>query len=264
MSIKTFAILFTIIGLSMSQGVLPKHCKVAFAAADPSTGCKTCDSGYGRKQTNKTRRILQNSVGQGPVTKPNYECSKCTVSNCTACNSAYDSCETCTSKYFPSNTRVSGTTQTERLLQTAGMKYCKRCVSPCDKCTGLKVCSTCLSGYRFIAQSNSCNACTVKNCSTCPDAEGTCTMCKSKFYMDANTCKNCMANCNKCTAEENCSACALDYSFNKDSKECVKKPFFKRGSTWIVIILLLIILGVVLCVVISKKSEDSGLTESLK
>lgn len=79
------------------------------------------------------------------------------------------------------------------------------CIAPCDKCTTLNDCSTCISGFFYNSGTKRCNACTVKNCDDCLSDINTCTTCKTGFIVNNSICicsganfelnGNCLAAC---------------------------------------------------------------------
>ncbi|KAH0571860.1 Cysteine-rich membrane protein 1 [Spironucleus salmonicida] len=63
---------------------------------------------------------------------------------------------------------------------------------------------------------------TIGNCNLCiAAAPDTCTGCKTTFFLDANECKACSANCTTCSAADKCTACAEGYEVKADA--CVAK-----------------------------------------
>jgi hypothetical protein len=80
----------------------------------------------------------------------NGSCISCNVSNCKACGSTINICETCLTGY----SIVQG--------------QCVLCnVSRCTKCIGVNICGNCSSATTFTNTGSSCFYCQDLNCKTC-------------------------------------------------------------------------------------------------
>lgn len=265
MKLSTFLLVFLMIGLITAAQVTEDkdpHCKTIYINDPDYTGCKICDTGYGRKEGKlSTARILTSRTLQTP--KKNMICIACSMPYCTNCNDRYDSCTTCKDGYFPNQKQVSTNLKfyKERLLQET-IKVCYKCVSPCKNCTSKDTCLSCIPRYTFFE--NKCQKCTPEHCLNCDKNINICQECDKRYFQKDGKCQSCIKNCNVCENATTCKECFLDYTFKEG--ECKKKPFFKRFWVWFWIILGLIIVGLVVLIVMSKNKENDNpeLAESLK
>lgn len=101
----------------------------------------------------------------------------------------------------------------------------KRCIN--NKCVDYCYNISCIAGYTTEENSNGC--CCVSlcsdNCTNC-SSSGSCTQCKSGYYLSSGSCyaeKTCIANCSSCDKTTGkCSACISGYTLGSNNLACIK------------------------------------------
>ena len=112
---------------------------------------------------------------------------------------------------------------------------CTKCADNCVTCTGTEAakCTKCAEGFIKSTSTGVCSKCVDANCSECSPA-ATCTDCKEGFFVKANKCEACTANCLECNNEQanKCTACAPGYikdTVGDIAGTCEVNPFCKSN-----------------------------------
>jgi proprotein convertase subtilisin/kexin type 5 len=143
------------------------------------------------------------------------ECSACTGPLITQCKS-------CVTGNYLFGTECRGTCP-DRFYENSLTNECMNCVGPCNTCSTLTDCETCLTGFFFNSGTFRCNACLVKNCGDCLSDINTCTTCKTGFRVNNSICICDGANFE---LNGNClAACPAGYFKDTATQSCLRCPF---------------------------------------
>ncbi len=214
-------------------------CSIRTVNKITSAFCTSCQQGYGLTITGNCLPCLANcrvcsgsfqnvclQCGQGFYLNSNYQCAPCSVA-CTSCTPL--GCTTCAAGF---NLVTSGSTSVCSVV----------CNFPCASCLNNQPnsCTSCLMGYTYNSNSNSCtmsttcvtsntNSCEYcplgsilvngacqacsSNCWRCSSTDGSqCTACPNGYYLSGTTCTACPTGCQTCTSSTTCSTCASGYT----------------------------------------------------
>jgi len=145
-------------------------------------------------------------------------------------------CQCATGQVFDSNAK-------ECVAKTCGeTQYldgddCVDCTSPCMKCTGANVCSSCVEGYN-LDKDNHCIQCATGQVFDSNAKECVAKTCGETQYLDGDDCVDCTSPCMKCTGANVCSSCVEGYNLDKDNHciQCATGQVFdseKPRSVWL-------------------------------
>jgi hypothetical protein len=153
--------------------------------------CHQCDPMYGKTKVNGFDRCLSCSLNEG----------------CTKCTDFSKECDLCRfSNHGPDK----------------GKNTCSPCAPYCRSCrkTGSGKCDVCEPGSRKV--NDICEKCSVENCRYCDGSTTTCASCVSGYFLEKNTCQQCVANCRACHNAQKCDYPNDHYFVLPDSGQCVE------------------------------------------
>ena len=227
-----------------------QNCATTYSSTDTQNeGCKTCRTGYYKKQVSRRILTTQRMRFLQTAAKKKFTCYKCPT-GCNTCElfEGQLTCPSCPNNdYFPVYSLIKGVNK---------ITSCGKCMPGCISCSQSDKCimsTGCKHGYWKDTTNSLCPACK-KGCSECTSATA-CTACSNAYFLKSNDCLPCSNGCYKCTDQSTCNDCYGSYDLKNGI--CVSKPFYRQVWFWMIVILLLLIAACVACAVINKMKDQA-------
>lgn len=205
------------------------------------TNCLECEDGYYR---NTEPHELPDGI------MSSADCERCKDRGCKKCLLGVEKCTECFDGFYelvktednlvscgqcPSNCKTCHADDKHNPVCTDCFDgyyikdgKCNKCVSPCEKCTSEKVCTSCVKGHLFDGVS-SCDATCSPDCETCEGSESTCKSCPLGYVLRGTKCVQCLEGCRTCEARYwyddstlKCTSCIDGYFLNEEDGICSK------------------------------------------
>lgn len=191
-------------------------CTQCVANSTALNGFCECNTGF-RQVGNQCPNCINGYYLSGTTCIPCvYPCYTCTSSTF---------CTSCVNDYILANNRCISTAACA-IFDTQG--YCIECFPgyylnqgkcipcnpPCNNCTSLTTCTSCLGSYNLI--NTMCNC--PDNCKTCDIKSYVCAECNVGYYVNLGRCTKCQQQCKTCNKANSCTSCYGNYTLNSDSQ----------------------------------------------